>query len=181
MKPKVALPCSRAYCVCIHGQRKVPHIFPAYFTKISFNIIKLSIHRQSQVLLSMRAVQPETCKNFCFSCVCHICCLSWISSPLWNVWGLRIKALLKHFFFQICCYFLGPDIFISTDFNFQNDSCMYTQLCLHLMTFIPYYTQNSILCWFCTSGLTRQLVPLNQRYGLLLHLFSMNVVWPSKF
>jgi hypothetical protein len=141
------------------ARKKPPYIFPAaYFTKIRFNIIKLSIHRLSQWILSMRAVQPETGKNICFYCVLHKFCLSWISSPLWNVWGSTYHGTFHAVFFWsvVISSFLGPNIFLSIDFALtskMSHGCTNNSICSWWFSF-PFTHKIVLLCWFCTRDVS---------------------------
>jgi len=143
----------RACCIPIHGQRKLPHIFPAYFTKITFNIIKLSIHRLSQRVLSMRVVQPETGKNISFSCLPHAQpSLNFITLMKWL--GEYISWHFTCSFFLICFlrrsrYFLTSKmIHICTN----NSVCSWWFL-------LPFTHKIVLLCWFCTKDASPDKLP----------------------
>jgi hypothetical protein len=139
------------------ARKKLPYIFPAaYFTKIRFNIIKLSIHRLSQWMLSMRAVQPETGKNIFLLCLPQVLpILNFIT--FMKCLGEYISWHFSCSFFLICCYsFLGPNIFLSIDFTLtskMSHGCTNNSVCSWWFSFL--FTHKIVLlCWFCTRDVS---------------------------
>jgi len=175
----------RTRCVPIHDQRKLLHIFPAYVTKIRFNIISyLYIDFPSEFFpwgLSNQKLARMSVSPVFATCSAYL----EFHRPYEMFGGVHIMALPMHFFWSVVISsFLGLDIFLSTDFTLTSKMihvCTNNSVCSWWFAF-PSTHKIVLLCWFFYQGcLSRQTVPLNQTCGLLLHLFSMNVAWPSKF
>jgi len=85
--------------------------------------------------------------------VCHMLCLAWISSPIWNVWGSTYSGTSHAFPHpQICCYF-----FLRRSRYFLTSKmihiCRNNSVCSWWFS-LPFTHKIVLLFWFCTKDVS---------------------------